>query len=197
MDTWINFLEDTGPKSVASLPEVQNIIRVPQIRQTDGYCCGVACLQSILYFYGIALEYAFIKKAVKATPANGTDHRDIIQFVQSLGHTVELKKGMTTADLEKLIDQGKPVLLVIQAWAESPEKLVSGWDSGHYVVGIGYDVNNFYLMDPSTLGNYAYIPREEFVSRWHDKDGDIKLVHAGIVISGNKYYDPDQMKKLQ
>lgn len=188
-------MEEIGPQSIPSLPDIEHIIRVPQVRQHDGYGCGVACLQSILYFYGITLEYEFIRKAVKATPANGTDHRDILKFIQSLGHTVELKKGMTTFDFERLIDQGKPVLLVIQAWADDSKGL-TGWDSGHYVVGIGYDANNIYMMDPSTLGNYAYIPREEFMSRWHDKDGDIRLVHAGIVISGNKMYDSDQIKKV-
>ena len=197
MDTWLEFAGETGVKNAISLSEIEHLIRVPQIRQTDGYGCGVACLESVLYFYGKELDYETIKKAVKATPENGTDHREIVKFVRSLGLEVEVRKGMTTFELQDLIDQEKPVILVLQAWAGKGKNVAQGWDSGHYAVGIGYDSNNIYMMDPSTLGHYAYIPIEEFISRWHDKDGSIRLVHAGIVINGKKKYDPEQLKKLQ
>lgn len=32
---------------------------------------------------------------------------------------------------------------------------------------IGYDLERFYFMDPSTLANYTYIPVQEFEDRWH------------------------------
>lgn len=197
MDTWLEFAGETGVKNAISLSEIEHLIRVPQIRQADGYGCGVACLQSVLYFYGKELDYETIKKAVKASPENGTDHRNIIKFVQTLGLKVEVRKGMTTFELQDLIDQEKPVILILQAWADRGKNVAQGWDSGHYAVGIGYDSNNIYMMDPSTLGHYAFIPIEEFVSRWHDKDGNIRLVHAGIIISGKRQYDADQLKKLQ
>jgi predicted double-glycine peptidase len=87
--------------------------------------------------------------------------------------------------------------VVIQAWAIPTKDYESSWDSGHYAVAIGYDEANIYLMDPSTLGNYTYIPRDEFAKRWHDQDMDIKLRQAGIVIKGEKRYDVDDIKRLR
>jgi ABC-type bacteriocin/lantibiotic exporter with double-glycine peptidase domain len=197
VDSWVDLLGEIGLTSLDDLSSITNIIRIPQIRQVDGYSCAVACLQSVLYFYGKEVDYEFLKKAVKTSPENGTDHRDIIKFVQSIKLPVELRKGMTIFDLQELIDQGKPVILVLQAWSGNGKDPSKGWDSGHYAVGIGYDANNIYLMDPSTLGHYSYIPTGEFITRWHDKDGDIRLVHSGIIISGKQAYNPDQITKLR
>jgi hypothetical protein len=51
---------------------------------------------------------------------------------------------------------------------------------------------------PSTLGNNTYIPVEEFLDRWHDRDQRGKeLIHFGIVIDGKKRaYDADEIKSL-
>jgi len=53
---------------------------------------------------------------------------------------------------------------------QNPSDWSQDWEDGHYVVGIGYDSNNIYFMDPATMGNYTYIPVDEFLARWHDKD---------------------------
>jgi len=71
---------------------------------------------------------------------------------------------------------------------------------GHWVVAIGYDENRMLFMDPSTLGNYTYIPNEEFLDRWHDTDSDnvTQLVHFGIVISKSAPdYNPDAIMRLE
>lgn len=48
-------------------------------------------------------------------------------------------------------------------------------------------------MDPSTLGNFAYVPRDEFVERWHDIDQrSTKVIHLGLVIFKNEVkYNPN------
>ncbi len=46
----------------------------------------------------------------------------------------------------------------------------------HYAVAIGYDEKHIYFMDPSTLGHYTFIPIAEFLDRWHDMDGQVKLI---------------------
>jgi hypothetical protein len=59
-------------------------------------------------------------------------------------------------------------------------------------------------MDPSTIGNYTFIPIPEFVARWHDYYNDhdgraVKLIHFGMVFSaGSKpSFDPEALKPLQ
>jgi hypothetical protein len=43
-------LQESQP--LPNLDEVKNLIRVPLIRQTRDYTCGVAALQSVLLYYG-------------------------------------------------------------------------------------------------------------------------------------------------
>jgi predicted double-glycine peptidase len=194
VSTWLGFVETLNKPGKAN--EIEHFIHIPQVRQPDSYSCGVACVQSVLAYYGKELSYVEIKKGVNTSPETGVDHRNIIKFLKEKGLEVELHKGMLLSDLQSFIDQEIPVIVVIQAWADPPKDYEKDWDSGHYVVAIGYDDNNVYFMDPSILGNYAYIPIDEFVKRWHDQDMDIKLRQAGIVIKGTKLYDSEDIKKI-
>jgi predicted double-glycine peptidase len=54
------------------------------------------------------------------------------------------------------------------------------------------DRDNLYFEDPSLLGSRGFIPRGEFLDRWHDYEGvptldakDRKYVHMAIFITGN------------
>jgi predicted double-glycine peptidase len=79
-----------------------------------------------------------------------------------------------------------------------PAVYATGYDEGHYVVAVGYDSQNFYFMDPATLGNYTYIPTAEFASRWHDSDQvGKKLEHFGIVYAGTPDYNQDAVPKMK
>ena len=50
------------------------------------------------------------------------------------------------------------------------------------MVLIGYDDENLYFMDPSTGRHYAYIPRGEFVDRWHDVEGPANTHRQHMVV---------------
>ncbi len=119
-------------------------------------------------------------------------------FAASLNFQTEIFTGMTLGELKKWIDERKPVIVSIQAWAEKPVHYAADWDDGHYVVAVGYDEQNIYFMDPSILGHYAYLPLSEFVRRWHDRDGERVLDQFGIVISrGPPRYNPDEIKMIR
>ena len=54
------------------------------------------------------------------------------------------------------------------------------------------DRRNLYFEDPSLLGSRGFIPRQEFLDRWHDYEGDPpldagdrKYVHMAIFIQGD------------
>jgi predicted double-glycine peptidase len=178
---------------------VANLIRVPLVRQYTGYTCGVSSLESIFAYYGQDYRGDKLARALKTTPENGTDYRDIIRVAVTNGYRVQTFNGMTIDQLKEFIDLQTPVLLAIQAWPEKPVPDWSqDWKDGHYVVAIGYDSDNVYFMDPATIGNYTYIPVDEFLARWHDKDQrGQKLINFGVVIDGKEpAYDPDQIKPL-
>ncbi len=173
-------------------------IEVPLSRQAADYTCGIASLQSVLGYYGADVRQDDLAKECKSKKSIGTKYKNIVKCAESYGLIMLSKTGMTVEQLKSLIDESKPVILVIQAWREDPETLwEEDWDDGHYVVAVGYDDLNFYFMDPSTLGNYTYIPFDEFLNRWHDKSKKEVLEHFGMYsTNGIPSYNPKEIKKL-
>lgn len=176
-----------------------NLIKVPMTRQATDYTCGVAALQSVLMFYGDEFMESKLAKELRSNSKIGTAYEQMVRFAKSKDYEVQVFKDMTIDELKKLIDCGKPVICLIQAWPEREVDYASDWDDGHYVVAIGHDKTNVYFMDPSTLGNYAYIPIAEFLTRWHDTDSKVKLNHFGMVVHkpGKPPYSADSVKKLE
>jgi hypothetical protein len=66
------------------------------------------------------------------------------------------------------------------------------WDDGHYNVIVGYDSENFFFMDPWTKEhNYAYIPKTNFGTRWHDLiHGKEKVHRVAIFVTGTQKTHP-------
>ena len=175
------------------------LIKVPLARQATNYTCGVAALQSLLYYYGEEWRQDRLASELKADSIEGTNYRNIVKFCQNSGYEVNIYRNLSIDSLKLFIDQYQPILLAIQAWSENPANYAGDLDDGHYVICIGYDKNSFYFMDPSTLGNYTYIPNNEFVSRWHDIDQQgIYLQNFGMMIKkANPAYDPDKILKME
>jgi predicted double-glycine peptidase len=78
----------------------------------------------------------------------------------------------TIRDLKLCLEAGCPVIVALQAWhgdvADPALDYSIEWDDGHYVVVCGMDDERVFFMDPSTLGNYTFLPINAFESRWHD-----------------------------
>lgn len=163
-----------------------NLIKVPMTRQSNDYTCGVAALQSVFMYYGDEIVESVLSKSLKADPKQGTAYQQIVRLAKSKGYKVEVFKNMTIESLKSLIDKGKPVICLLQAWPERKVDYASDWEDGHYAVAIGHDKQNIFFMDPSTLGNYTYVPIAEFLTRWHDTDSKVKLEHFGMVVEKPK-----------
>lgn len=178
-------------------------VRAPLVRQPDGYTCGVAVLQSVLHYYGVTVRYDRLAVALGADPEQGTNYRRMAAYAQACGLDVTIYTGMALETLQAAIDARAPVIVALQAWGDSPTNAyVDAWEDGHYVVVVGYDECCIYFMDPSTLGNYTYIPTEEFLARWHDAyveaGATIRLLQFGMVLRGaSVHFHPDQVTLLR
>jgi len=171
---------------------------VPLCRQAKSFTCGVASLQSVLRYYGLEMRQDVLEKKLR-TNRGGTRFPHIVAYAQSCGFTAAWQTNMQYAQLQQALDTGTPVIVALQAWADEPVVYSNDWNDGHYAVAIGYDETNTYFMDPSTLGNYTFIPTGEFLDRWHDKDKRTTLIHLGIIISSTNgpCYDPTARAKME
>ena len=179
-------------------------LKVPLCRQAKDYTCGVAALQCIMAYFGDDVRQDVIEKKVKSRKSVGTIYTNIQKFAQEKGYDVEVKNNMTLDELKGFLDRGKPVFLEIQAWADPPftnplTQYANDYKDGHDVVAIGYDSASIYFMDPSTLGNYTFIPTDEFLVRWHEQETrKIRLINFGMVITkGQPVYNPSEIKKME
>jgi predicted double-glycine peptidase len=166
------------------ISNVKHFIRVPIVSQDTDYTCGVAALQSILYYWDANYDYyaTTLSFRLQANVNDGVLVDQMVHFARRRGYQAYRKEWMKFEELKDLILEGKPVIVLLQAWRSSLKVKWTAWEDGHFSVVIGFDAENVYLMDPSTLGNYTYIPINEFMDRWHDRDGRDKVSHLGLAI---------------
>lgn len=183
-------------------------IKMPIYRQSHGFTCGVACVQSALRYAGYDLdtrEDRLIKR-LGSTPKKGTNRLHIENFLNSVTYKGEKvfrdvkwesfgerqgnPKASAFNDLCDILigNSPKPVICIIQAWKNSKKAYSESENNdGHYVIAIGVAITSdkkkcVIFMDPSTAGGYAYIEEDEFMMRWHDADGDKVLKYYGLVL---------------
>ncbi|MBI2518864.1 MAG: C39 family peptidase [Bdellovibrio sp.] len=169
-------------------------LTVPLIPQATSYSCGAAAMLAVLTYWQVYEgNESSLYPLLKTTPENGTDPLNMLNFAQELGLKAELKLKQTLDDVEEKFDEGYTIILDFQAWAEDRKETAftdwrNRWEDGHYAVLVAYDDHNLYFMDPSTIASYAYVPKREFLDRWHDyeiRDGiRVENYQLAIYIKG-------------
>ena len=193
-----NSVSQQGPGTLnATVPVPGTVIlsTVPDVRQSQSYSCGAASLQAVFSYWGIDMREGVLIQELNTTEAAGTPPEAIVRVARAHGLQAQLRTNLTLEDLVQSIANRTPVIIACQAWSDKSPANVSwenDWEDGHYMVVIGIDSHNVYFEDPSMLGTRGMIPRQEFLSRWHDYEGPAPfganstiLYHAGIFISGS------------
>jgi predicted double-glycine peptidase len=168
---------------------------VPDVRQSTNYTCGAAALQAVLARWGTSEREDRLVARLHSTPDQGTHPADIVRVAREFGLQAEIREGLTLDDLEDALNKDITAIVDLQAWRLEKDRRpwTEDWDDGHYMVLLGLDRKNLYFEDPSLLGTRGFIPRQEFLDRWHDYEGeppldaaDRKYVHMAIFIRGDK-----------
>lgn len=195
----------------------RQLMRVPICRQDKNYYSAVACVQSLLRYesYHFDIRQDNLAGVLKAREDRGVMPQRIVSYLNSVRlddksdqwFTATKKEHMTVDDLVKELKAGHPVLLYIQAWNwdENEEYTMdldysNEWECGHWVLAIGYNKSSIFFMDPSTNGNYTYIPKDRLTARWHAYDIDennqrYDCMQLGIIVKlkgtpdGETYYE--------
>lgn len=166
------------------------LVPVPLISQASPWSCGPAALMAVLVYFGRFDESeSRLDAELGATPQDGTRVRNLVAGARRFGLLAEARTALELDDLRNELSRGAVVIVALQAWAMGAvTDWRSHWEDGHYVVIVGVSDDRVYFMDPSVRTGYAYLPRAEFVDRWHDYDVEAgrKVVwdRLGIVIRG-------------
>lgn len=158
-------------------------------RQTFDFDCGAKALQIVMAYYGVdAREDELIKEL--ECDDNGTPTNNMIAAAGKRGFKVIAHSGWSLEAVKEYVDNGYPVIVLVQAWAERYMTL-EDWkndnDDGHYVIVIGYRGNIIVFEDPSSFRR-TWMTEEEFVARWHDIDPRTreKLENFAMVLLGKQ-----------
>ena len=201
----LSLLTGAGSDKSRHVSEVPGMIHVPMTRQATSYTCGAAVLASVLHWIDPNLDFTEdqLARDLKSNPVDGTTIRSIENFAKIRNLRVNWRDGWTLKDLETSVAKGVPVIVLIQAYSDYPNvDYKNDWDDGHYVVVNGMDRDNVYMMDPSSRGTYTYIPRREFLDRWHDVDVEIRHARFGMTIVDSRKlkmssYDRDEILRMR
>ncbi len=195
MSLWLGLILAAAGASHAAVQLPENTLPVPLIAQATDYSCGPATLLSVLLYWQVYDgSESSLYPILDTTPKDGTDPPHLVAGAEHFGLKAGLSSPMSLSDLKGALELGETVILDLQAWRGDQSKKLAWkdvWEEGHYVVLVGMDKDNAYVMDPSTRGSYAYLPLSELEERWHDYEdraGSVRRYHRlGVIIRGDKH----------
>jgi predicted double-glycine peptidase len=157
------------------------------VRQTFDFDCGAKALQTVMEYYGVEMREDELMKGL-GTDKDGTSVDNMVSVAEKKGFKVYAATGVSLEQLKRFIDEGYPVIVLVQAWAErymTLEDWKVDYDDGHYVVVIGHRGNIIVFEDPSSFRR-TWLTEGEFLARWHDVDAktDKNLEHFAMVLMG-------------
>lgn len=122
------------------------------VLQHDYSDCGVACLKSLINYYGgdISLEKL---REISGTTKQGTTLLGLYQGANKIGFEAEGNE----ADIKAIIEYGEPIILHVLI----DEKLQ------HYLVCYGFEKNQFVIGNPAK--GIVYYTKEELEKIWDSK----------------------------
>jgi len=158
-------------------------------RQTFDFDCGPKALQMIMEYYGVEIREDILIKEL-GTDKDGTSVDSMISVAEKNGFKVYAATGVSVDQLKHFADEGYPIIVLVQAWAErymTLEDWKADYDDGHYAIVIGYNGNIIIFEDPSSVRR-TWLTEEEFLARWHDVDPRTKrkLEHFAMVLMGKE-----------
>jgi len=158
-------------------------------RQTYDFDCGAKALQTVMAYYGIDIREDELISEL-GTGRDGTRVDRMISVARDKGFSVKANQYFSIRELKHYIDEGHPVIVLLQAWSDRYMTLKdwrNNYEDGHYAVVIGYAKGVLLFEDPASF-HRTWLREYEFMARWHDQDleHDIKYEQLGIVLLGRE-----------
>jgi|GEM_PF-5964480 len=120
------------------------VLPIKGVRQKK-YCCGPACIEMVLWYYGYKVSQDQIKKEARVGSQRGMFPSQVLKYLEKYGVICSKVKTM---DVDKYLEKPRPLILGLE---------------NHYVLLIGHINKHLILIDPST-------GRKSIVARSYLKD---------------------------
>lgn len=153
------------------------------ISQPNDYYCGPAAYATILDYFGRSYaDLSSLAEELNTNMRGATWHADIKTAAEARGIDVEIRYNSSLQDIEEALAQGKPVMVLYQAWPDNGEEpWTEVWDSSHFSVVYKIDSAGVHMKDPGLRlfsreqllpgdATDVCISRDEFEARWHHRD---------------------------
>lgn len=174
------------------------MLDAPRSRQFRTNDCGINDAGVVLAYYGInERETQLID--IEGLPDDGLETVNLLDLLHRFENKgITLDAGtMTLDDIHGAIDDGYPVILAIQAYADDPDQIYTDdWDDGHYVVAIGYDEERIIFQD-SASWERTFLTNLELLDRWHDSDSGQQLRNWGCIVKGVPQYSSSDVIHME
>lgn len=160
------------------------IIKMPRGQQTYEFDCGAKTLQLVMAYYGSEMAYKKLLKIAKRYKQYGLPIEEMVGMAKRNGFRVISETNYSLAKIKKHIENGEPVIVLLQAWSGKDMEEKDWLDTdecGHYSIIIGFGDGKVYFNDPLSFRT-AWLTEEEFENRWHSSEGD----RFAMVIQGDK-----------
>lgn len=166
-------------------------IDAPIVGQRINFSCGSACLMAcLLYWLGDETpvdDESELWGALAIDPESGAEPEAMARVARDLGLDAVPVLDLTIDDLREILAAGVTAILCLQAWKERAVSYLVDYDDGHYVLLVGMDHENAYVMDPLLEGAYGEIPLGHLDTRWHNPDEEgMPQEHMAVLIRGQK-----------
>jgi predicted double-glycine peptidase len=166
-------------------------VESPIVGQVVNFSCGSAALMScLLYWLGDGTPVnseSELWGALNIDPDSGAEPEAIASVARDLGLDAVPVLELTIEDLRECLEEGITCILCLQAWKERQVDYLYDYEDGHYVVLVGMDNKNAYVMDPWLKDSYGFIPLGQLDTRWHNPDTEgFPQEHMAVLIRGEK-----------
>lgn len=142
------------------------VLDVPFVKQKEELC-GPAALSSVFLFYGEDIPPEEIAKEVYTKQLKGALITDMENYARKKGFKTILKSS-SIKEIKELIDEGKPVIALIDLgfWSISVP---------HYIVVLGYNQDG--IITHTGFEEKKLIPYREFEKKWQKLGKTLLVVY--------------------
>jgi predicted double-glycine peptidase len=160
-------------------------VELPSVVQRREHTCGAAAVLAVSQYFGTGPKTEAEVVRDMGFGEVGSDPAHLMRALRRYRLRWIERRGMTDAMLRAALDQGRPVIVMLQAWGDRA-RYRSHWRDGHWVIVIGHDARGVYLEDPLIDGARGFLTYADLAERWHDLEGPTnrRVRRYGVIVWG-------------